>query len=83
MMAAEEETREIEAEAKAEAERIAEAKEVDTIEQAGPQSQADSQHEGMPKLVRAPVVRRRKPKRVKGPILLYVVRVFLVNCISY
>lgn len=84
MMAAEEEARQIEAEAKAEAERIAEAKEVDAAEQAvmaskerdvaqtlaGEQTQVEGQHERMPKSVRIPVVRRRKPRRVKGPILL-------------
>lgn len=86
MMAAEEEAKEIEAEARAEAERTSAVKEIDAKDQdgtvpqerkvvqnmTGEQTQMEGQHEGMPKLVRAPVVRRRKSRRVKGPILLCV-----------
>lgn len=84
-MAAEEEKREIEVEAKAEAERMAVAKKADAAEasvvskereaaqnSSGEKTQVEGQHEGMPKLVKAPTVRRRRTKRVKGPILLYV-----------
>lgn len=83
MMAAEEEAREIEAQAKAEAERMAVAKDAGAAEQAsiereaaqklaGEHKQVEGPHEGMTKLVKTLVVRRRKPRRVKGPILLYV-----------
>lgn len=82
-MVAEEDAREIEAEAKAEAEKnVKEEKERSAHEKAtvegkalvttAEQAQTEGQSEGMPKLVGNQVSRRRKARSVKGPILLYV-----------